>query len=103
TAAIAQTCTDTVLLEVTDAARATSALGSVPSDALTETGCPAIAPVTVAVPVAQTPARRGEPPIEPVVPVREGVSATPFIARPCTQFCPVAVTVHSVAPATGCN
>jgi len=57
---------------VTAALRMIKPLGSVPSEALTETGCPTVAPVTIAVPVVQFPADNALPPMLPVVPLRVG-------------------------------
>jgi hypothetical protein len=58
---------------VTAALRMINPLGSVPSEALTDTGCPTVAPVTAAVPEVQLPAVKVLPPILPVVPLRVGV------------------------------
>src|SRR6516165_11511301 len=46
-----------------------NASGNEPSAALTMTGCPALAPLTIAVPDVQVPAPSAVPPIGPVVPV----------------------------------
>lgn len=74
TAKIAQTCTLTVPVAVTDAESVTSAFDRVPSDADTATGLPTTAPLTEAVPVAQVPAVKADPPMLPVVPSKTGTT-----------------------------
>jgi hypothetical protein len=61
--------TVTVLVAVTDARKVKAAPTSVPSVALTETGEPTTAPVTVTVPESQE-ADRDVPVIVPVTPVK---------------------------------
>jgi hypothetical protein len=71
--AVAHSWTVTVLRLVTAALRMIEPLGRVPSDALTYTGRPTVAPATVAVPEAQLPAVSALPPMLAVVPLRVGV------------------------------
>jgi hypothetical protein len=70
---VAHNWTVTVFELVTAALRMIRPLGSDPSDALTETGCPTVAPATVAVPLLQLPATNEPPPMLAVLPVRMGV------------------------------
>ena len=58
---------------MTAALRIISLLGREPFDALTRTGCPTVAPVTVAVPEVQLPAVSAVPPMLVVVPVSAAV------------------------------
>ena len=70
---VAHNWTVTVLGLVTAALRIIKPFGRDPSEALTATGCPTTAPVTVAVPLVQEPALNREPPMVPVVPVRAAI------------------------------
>ena len=71
TARSAHTFTVTVLEEVTVAEiDVPSATIFVPSLGVAIAGIPTVAPVTVAVPLAQAPASSAEPPMEPVVPLK---------------------------------